>query len=915
MKNKNILFRKIIFIVGITILCALYLRFAWARYEKIASDEAIMLAQSLEAMVQPEHIGALKGSIEDLENPEYFMTKQNLIRLTNTTKSISFAYLMAEKDGKIVILMDSEEPNNEDYSPPGQVYEEVDDLTKEIFTSGKLVLTEPSTDRWGTWISALIPVFDTTDGSVIAVFGIDYPATQWYANIWRQMIPDAIIVLCVLMLFFALLRSWSQHNRLKSLNKKMAFDEGLYHSVFTQAPIGIAISDGKYGIAKSKHSAIKINSVYEDIIGRKGNQIEHIKWTEITHPDDLQADLEKFEQFKRGEIKGYSMEKRFIRPDGSIVWTNMKLSKLLGDDDKNATHLCLLEDITKQKETESSLRESERSKTLLISKLPGMAYRCKYDEKWTMEFISDGCFKLTGYHPENILNNRDLPFDDLITPEYRKPLKKEWERILANKASFKYEYEIKTKNGERKWVLELGEGVFDENDEVISLEGIILDITDRKEVENSIRYINEHDMVTGLYNRRYLDYIFNKETIDLSSEKQAFVGINLNTIDLLSLSYGFFYSQEILKKVAEGLKSLSDDNHQLYNTYVNRFVFYTKGYKDKAELVAFCNGIIHMLESILTVERIGGGIGIVEVDDKNMYNLDEILKNVLIASEKTIASYEKDFGYSFYDKKMESERDREEKIRRELVKIAGEDISEKLFLQFQPIYDVKLDRICSFEALSRINSDELGLISPAEFIPIAEKTKFIIPLGKQIIIKSFEFLKRLEENGFKDVKVSINISAIQLLRNDFVKEFFEIIEKMQVNSNSIEIEITESIFASNYDVVNSILSELKSSGISISIDDFGTEYSSLARERELNVNCLKIDKFFIDKLLCLNEEESITSDIISMAHKMGHCVVAEGVEEEVQLEYLKEHGCDKVQGYLIAKPFDADVGIEFLKDR
>lgn len=915
MINKNILIKKTIFILGIAILCTLYLRFAWVRYEEKASNEAIMLAQSLETMLHTEHIKELKGNVEDLENPEYLITKQNLIRLANTANPIRFAYFLAEKDGKIVILMDSEEPNSEDYSPPGQVYEEVDDLTEEIFSSGELVLTEPTTDRWGTWISALIPVVDTTDGSVIAVFGIDYPATQWYANIWRQMIPDILIVLCVLMLFFGLLRSWSQHNLLKTLNKKIAFDEALYHSVFTQAPIGIAISDGNYGIARSEHSAVKINSMYESIIGRKGEQIEHVKWTDITHPDDLEADLEKFEEFKRGEIKGYTLEKRFIRPDGSIVWTNMKLSKLLGDDDKKATHLSLLEDITKQKMAESSLIESERSKTLLISKLPGMAYRCKYDEKWTMEFVSDGCLKLTGYMPESIIDNRDLSFNDLITQEYREKYRKEWERVLANKYSFKYEYEIKTKMGETKWVLELGEGVYDENDEVIALEGIILDISDRKEVENSIRYINEHDMVTGLYNRRYLDNLFSNELDDILGKKRAFVGVNLSTINILSLSYGFYYSQELVKRVAEGLKSLSDDNHQIFSSYVNRFVFYIKDYKDKDDLVAFSNLIINELEIHLAVERIGGGIGIVEVDENNMYNLDEILKDLLIASEKSISSYEKDFGYSFYDKVMEAERIREEKVRRELVRIAGEDNSQKLFLEFQPIYDIKANRICSFEALSRINSDELGLISPVEFIPLAEKTKFIIPLGKQIIIKSFEFLKKLEENGFNDISVSINISAIQLLRNDFLKEFFEIIDKMQVNSKNIEIEITESIFSSNYDGVNSLLSELKSVGIRISIDDFGTEYSSLARERELNVNCLKIDKFFIDKLLFLNEEESITGDIISMAHKMGHCVVAEGVEEEVQLKYLKEHDCDKIQGYFIAKPLGPEAGILFLQNR
>lgn len=915
MKNKNIRIKKTIFIVGIAILCALYIRFAWARYEEKASDEAIMLAQSLETMFHTEHIKELKGNIEDLENPEYLMAKENLIRLANTANPIRFAYFLGQQDGKIVILIDSEEPYNEDYSPPGQVYEEVDEITKRVFSSGEVVLTEPTTDRWGTWISVLIPVVDTTDGSVIAVFGIDYPATQWYANIWRQMIPDVIIVLSVLMLFFGLLRSWSQHNLLKTLNKKIAFDEALYHSVFTQAPIGIAISDGNYGIAKSEHSAIKINSMYESIIGRKGVQIEHIKWTDITHPDDLEADLEKFEQFKRGEIKGYTLEKRFIRPDGSVVWTNMKLSKLLDENDKNSTHLCLLEDITKQKIAESSLKESERSKTLLISKLPGMAFRCQYDEKWTMEFVSDGCLKLTGYMPENILNSRDIAYQDLITPEYREPLKKEWARILANKYSFKYEYEIKTKMGETKWVLELGEGVYDENDEVIALEGIILDISDRKEVENSIRYINEHDMATGLYNRRYLDKFFSNEAEDVLDKNRAFVGVNLSTIHMLSLSYGFYYSQELVKRVAEGLKSLSDNNHQIFCTYVDRFVFYVKDYKDKGDLIAFCNLIINELEVYLSVERIGGGIGIVEVDKNNMYNLDEILKNVLIASEKSIASYEKDFGYSFYDKKMESERIREEKIRRELLRIAGEENSKDLYLEFQPIYDLKDNRICSFEALSRINSDKLGFISPVEFIPIAEKTKFIIPLGKQIIIKSFEFLKKLEKNGFNDISVSINISALQLLRNDFVKELLEVIDKMQVNSNNIEIEITESIFSSNYDGVNSLLSELKSVGIRISIDDFGTEYSSLARERELNVNCLKIDKFFIDKLLTLNEDEAIVGDIISMAHKMGHYVIAEGVEEEGQLKYLKEHDCDKVQGYLIAKPLGADAGILFLQNR
>lgn len=133
-----------------------------------------------------------------------------------------------------------------------------------------------------------------------------------------------------------------------------------------------------------------------------------------------------------------------------------------------------------------------------------------------------------------------------------------------------------------------------------------------------------------------------------------------------------------------------------------------------------------------------------------------------------------------------------------------------------------------------------------------------------------------------------------------------------VNPFNISLEITESIFSDENQKLNRVLGELKGSGIHIAIDDFGTGYSSLAREQELNVSCLKIDKYFIDKLLFLKDEEAITGDIISMAHKLGHCVVAEGVEHEKQLRYLIDHGCDRIQGYLIHRPVDEDAAIKFL---
>ena len=170
--------------------------------------------------------------------------------------------------------------------------------------------------------------------------------------------------------------------------------------------------------------------------------------------------------------------------------------------------------------------------------------------------------------------------------------------------------------------------------------------------------------------------------------------------------------------------------------------------------------------------------------------------------------------------------------------------------------------------------EEYGLVPAIEFITIAEKSKLIIPVGEKIIMEALGFLNRLNEHGHATLNIAINISAIQLLKEGFRAHLLAMINARQVDPQNVCLEITESVFAANFQELNNILGELKATGIHISIDDFGTGYSSLAREQELNVDCLKIDKYFIDKLMQVKPEEAIASDIISLAHKMGHCAIA-----------------------------------------
>jgi len=182
------------------------------------------------------------------------------------------------------------------------------------------------------------------------------------------------------------------------------------------------------------------------------------------------------------------------------------------------------------------------------------------------------------------------------------------------------------------------------------------------------------------------------------------------------------------------------------------------------------------------------------------------------------------------------------------------------------------------------------------------------------LLLAIEFMNHLRKQGYEDVGIAVNISGIQLLREEFLESVRHYIKRIDKNNLFLEFEITESVLIDEFDIINEKLEEIKKMGISISLDDFGTGFSSFSRLRELNIDAVKIDKYFINKISYKNEDDLITADIISMSHKIGLTVIAEGVEEMRQKEYLKEHGCDIIQGYLLSKPLPQNKAIEFLTD-
>ena len=685
----------------------------------------------------------------------------------------------------------------------------------------------------------------------------------------------------------------------------------LYKIIFEQIPIGIAISYNCYPTELIDNNQASINPMYEQITGRNKEEMVKLGWAKITHPDDLQENLDYYNELLKGNINGYSMEKRFIKPDGSIVWVDMTVAKLNHKNISKYNHISLVQDITERKSIENALYESERSKSVLLSNLPGMAYRCNFDRNWTMKFVSKGCYELLGYKSSSLINNKDLSFNDLIAPEYHEALWNEWVRILSNILPFRYEYEIITATGQRKWILELGQGIYDEKCNVVALEGIIIDISDRKEHENKLKYNSEHYELTGLYNRRFFDDLLVKESIERKNGNRAILLINLKKINSVSLTYGYNFSKNLIKELAEKLYRLKNDNRKLFQISFERFAFYIREYESKCELSDFCNEIFNVIKEVQILNNIGCSVGILEIEQNN-WDSESIIKNASVASER--ANDKSIFEFCYYDEELKAKVTRENDIKDELFKIIVQEDNNSIYLQYQPILDLRTNEISEFEALARFKSEKLGLVPPIEFIPIAEEMQLIVPIGARVIHMACKFIKKLESAGYDNISVSVNVSGIQLMRDEFISDLEVLIKNSEIKTQNLGIEITESIFLDSFEIVNEKLCKLKEMGIKVSIDDFGTGYSSLSRESELNVDCLKIDKYFIDRILKLNPEQAITGDIISMAHKLGHLVVAEGVEYEKQYQYLVDNNCDFIQGYLFSKPLNEVDALEMLKN-
>lgn len=420
------------------------------------------------------------------------------------------------------------------------------------------------------------------------------------------------------------------------------------------------------------------------------------------------------------------------------------------------------------------------------------------------------------------------------------------------------------------------------------------------------------DSLTGLSNNTHLQQVLDDILAEPQEQKTAIVMIHCHNIGSINSTYGLPTGDKVLKEVANRLLTLVTDEMQLFRFSGNRFVLLIKNYQNQAELQALAEEIISILETPL--EFIGRPIeikiGIVE--------LEPGAQTMEVLSKASMVIHYLEQGQTreplaFFDTKVEEKLRREEIIAQELSEFLANPSLNTLYLEYQPKLALASNQIVGFEALSRMNSPTLGRISPIEFISIAERQEKIVPLGYWVLETACKFMNKLYDQGYQDLYVAVNISVIQLLQKDFPNKVEEIITKTGINPKNLQLEITESVFTDDFDDIQAKLRPLRELGLTIALDDFGTGYSALSRMGELLVDFIKIDKSFIDKILLEDEQKQIVQELISLSHKLDLTVVAEGVEEEKQRDFLLKAGCDIMQGYLFSRPLPEKQALEKLK--
>jgi len=501
---------------------------------------------------------------------------------------------------------------------------------------------------------------------------------------------------------------------------------------------------------------------------------------------------------------------------------------------------------------------------------------------------------------------------DFFAPEARDALRKQFDNVKnVNQAGH---IELQLAAGARaSMYVEMSLFESNQGGNALTVWGVCRDITERKIAQQELYKLAHHDMLTGLPNRVLLEDRLQqaKALAHRMNSRFAVLFLDIDRFKMINDTLGHSVGDELLRLVAVRLKKTLRETDTVARIGGDEFIILLSSVNDRNDVHSLSEKILKSLVVPFKLRDhelfISTSLGVCMYAD-DAHDTDDIVKKADLAMY-----HAKSMGRNnvqFYNNDMDQNASRRfiisNSLRRGLEK-------NEFRVYYQPKVDIATGRIVAMEALVRWEHPELGLLSPLEFIQLAEENGLIMQLGEWVLRESCIQNVKWQSEGILDLNIAVNLSGYQLQHTDMLATIRKVLKETGMSPDRLELEITESVIMQNADFAVSILSDLSELGIQVSIDDFGTGYSSLAHLKRFSVNTLKIDRSFVREVDLNSTDAAIATAIIAMGNSLNLNVIAEGVETQSQYDFLKFNNCDQVQGFLFCRPLPPEELIELLR--
>lgn len=485
--------------------------------------------------------------------------------------------------------------------------------------------------------------------------------------------------------------------------------------------------------------------------------------------------------------------------------------------------------------------------------------------------------------------------------QYPEAFTDEVKKSLQQKGNWFGEVESRRANGD-KYEMELNiDAIHGEDGKISHYVGVFSDISSRKSTEKELLKLANTDPLTEMPNRSFFQASHNN--LVRKNMHHALLCLDMDNFKKINDSLGHQAGDILIKQIGKRLQKISGTNSTCYRLGGDEFSILIDNTTDMHRITHFAQRILDDMARPFLINKqefvLGASLGIAFYPEDGSSS-QELLKNA-----DTAMYFAKNAGgnkYQFFSGEMNQSAVRQLQIEN----LIRHGLKEDLFTVFyQPKVDIASGKLVSMEALVRFEHPDKGIVSPSQFIPLAEETGQIIDIGERVMQKACEDTKRWVQEGLFTGRVAVNISARQFELPDLDDRIDNILQKVGLSPLHLECEITEGTLMQNPDQALRMMERLREKGIHLALDDFGTGYSSLAYLKQFPLNTLKIDKAFIDDIATSSVDKHMTAAIINIAHNLGLKVVAEGVEQEQQLSILRRYDCEMLQGYLYSKPLSS----------